>query len=187
MQIIAGVDEAGRGPLAGRVYAAAVIWNYDIANPGINDSKKLTAKKREQLYDYIITHAKDYAIAYAEVDEIDQLNILHATMLAMKRCVEQLKLQPQMVLIDGNRTPNLGSLPSQAIIGGDAKVLEISAASILAKVTRDREMDDMDLLYPNYGFARHKGYGTKEHILAIQTHGVLPIHRRSFAPIKTMV
>ncbi len=183
MSYICGVDEAGRGPLAGNVFAAAVI--LDTLNPiqGLNDSKKLSAKKREQLYYEIITKAKAYSIAFANVAEIDSLNILQATLLAMQRAVEQLNISPTLVLIDGNKSPQL-KYPTQTIIGGDALEQCISAASILAKVSRDKEMIELDSLYPDYGFARHKGYGTAEHLLAIQKFGVLGIHRRSFAPIK---
>ncbi len=180
-----GVDEAGRGPLAGDVYAAAVI--IDPNNPilGLKDSKQLTSKKRDTLYDEIISKSLAYCITSSSVKEIDTLNILQATLLAMKRAIEGLKITPSIALIDGNKTPDL-RIPAQAIIKGDTKVESISAASILAKVTRDRSLLILDELYPEYGFAKHKGYGTAIHIAAINKYGVLPIHRKSFAPIKFM-
>lgn len=182
-KVICGVDEAGRGPLAGRVYAAAVV--LDANNPvlGLADSKKLSPKTREALYLKIIHKALSYGIAYADIDEIDKLNILQATLLAMQRAVNSLSIIPHMVLIDGTHKPKL-DIEMQTIVKGDSLVAEISAASILAKVTRDREMVELDKIYPEYGFAKHKGYGTKEHLAAIKKYGVLPIHRRSFAPIK---
>jgi ribonuclease HII len=180
--LIAGVDEAGRGPLAGPVVAAAVI--LDDQNPirGLADSKVLTARKREQLYDEIRAKALCCSIAQASVEEIDQINILQATMLAMRRAVEGLRLKPAKVLVDGNRLPVLDAL-AEAIVKGDSKVAAISAASILAKVTRDRWCAELDAQYPQYGFAGHKGYGTAEHLRALQTHGACPQHRRSFAPV----
>jgi ribonuclease HII len=184
-QLICGVDEAGRGPLAGRVYAAAVI--LDDAKPisGLKDSKKLTEKQREYLFNIIIQNAQAYAITYVEPAEIDKINILNATLLAMKNAVEALSLTPNKVLVDGNCLPNL-SIASEAIVKGDTKIAQISAASILAKVARDREMLRLDELYPHYGFAKHKGYGTQLHIQAIEKYGVLPIHRKTFAPLKHM-
>ncbi len=180
--LMAGVDEAGRGPLMGPVVAAAVI--LDELNPikGLADSKKLTALKREKLYDEIRAKALCFSIALATVEEIDTLNILQATMLAMKRAVEGLRLKPHKVLVDGNRLPVLRML-AEAIVKGDALVPAISAASILAKVQRDRWCAEVDLQYPQYGFARHKGYGTAAHLAALREHGACPLHRRSFAPV----
>lgn len=180
--LVAGVDEAGRGPLMGPVVAAAVI--LDELNPikGLADSKKLTALRREKLYDEIRAKALCCSIAMATVEEIDSINILQATMLAMKRAVEGLRLKPNKVLVDGNRLPTLVIL-SEAIVGGDALVPSISAASILAKVHRDRWCAEFHLEYPQYGFADHKGYGTAEHLAALREHGACPQHRRSFAPV----
>ena len=180
--LLAGVDEAGRGPLAGPVVAAAVI--LDARNPiaGLADSKKLTALRREKLYDEIHAKALCCSIALASVEEIDRLNILQATLLAMKRAVEGLRLKPNKVLVDGNRLPTL-TIRAEAIIKGDALVPAISAASILAKVYRDRWCVEFDLQYPQYGFAGHKGYGTAEHLAALRLHGACPQHRRSFAPV----
>jgi ribonuclease HII len=181
--LIAGVDEAGRGPLAGPVVAAAVI--LDDLNPiaGLADSKKLTALRRERLYDEIRAKALCCSIAEASVEEIDQLNILQATMLAMRRAVEGLRLKPNKVLIDGNRLPVLDVL-AEAIVKGDSKVPAISAASILAKVHRDRLCDEWHAQYPMYGFDGHKGYGTATHLAALRAHGPSPWHRRSFAPVR---
>jgi len=180
--LVAGVDEAGRGPLMGPVVAAAVI--LDELNPikGLSDSKKLTALRREKLYDEIRAKALCCSIAQASVEEIDSINILQATMLAMKRAVEGLRLKPNKVLVDGNRLPTLAIL-SEAIVGGDALVPAISAASILAKVHRDRWCAEFHLEYPQYGFADHKGYGTAEHLAALREHGACPQHRKSFAPV----
>ncbi len=180
--LMAGVDEAGRGPLAGPVVAAAVI--LDELNPikGLADSKKLTALRREALYDEIRAKALCCSIALATAEEIDSLNILQATMLAMKRAVEGLRLKPHKVLVDGNRLPTLLIL-AEAIVRGDALVPSISAASILAKVYRDRWCAEFHLEYPQYGFAGHKGYGTAEHLAALRLHGACPQHRRSFAPV----
>lgn len=180
--LIAGVDEAGRGPLAGPVVAAAVI--LDDMNPikGLNDSKKLSPLRREKLYDEIRAKALCCSVAQASVEEIDQLNILQATMLAMRRAVEGLRLKPHKVLVDGNRLPVLDVL-AEAIVRGDATVAAISAASILAKVTRDRWCQELDQRYPQYGFAGHKGYGTAEHLVALRTHGACPEHRKTFAPV----
>jgi ribonuclease HII len=183
--LICGVDEAGRGPLAGNVVAAAVILNPDKPIAGLNDSKKLSEKKREQLFELIIRDSLAYAIAEASVAEIDELNILQASLLAMKRAINTLNITPDKALIDGNKIPPQLSIAAEAIIGGDALIAEISAASILAKVTRDQQLIELDKLYPNYGFAKHKGYGTKLHLEAIAKHGVINgIHRTSFAPIK---
>jgi ribonuclease HII len=180
--LLAGVDEAGRGPLAGPVVAAAVI--LDELNPikGLADSKKLSAKQREKLYDEIRAKALCCSVAQASVEEIDQINILQATLLAMRRAVEGLRLKPAKVLVDGNRLPVLDVL-AEAIVRGDAKVPAISAASILAKVTRDRWCAELDAQFPQYGFAGHKGYGTAEHLAALKAHGACPEHRKTFAPV----
>lgn len=180
---IAGVDEVGRGPLVGAVVTAAVI--LDPARPiaGLADSKKLSEKRREALYSEIIEKALCWSLGRAEPHEIDTLNILHATMLAMQRAVAGLSVVPDMVLIDGNRCPKL-SMPSQAVVKGDSLVAEISAASILAKVTRDREMAELDIHYPEYGFAQHKGYPTAYHLEQLARLGATEHHRRSFAPVK---
>ncbi|KVD74686.1 ribonuclease HII [Burkholderia sp. ABCPW 14] len=182
-EIVCGVDEAGRGPLAGPVVAAAVV--LDPARPieGLDDSKALSAKKRERLFDEIVAHSLAYCVASASVDEIDTLNILHATMLAMKRAVEGLAMRPTLAKIDGNRCPTL-SVRSEAIVGGDALVPSISAASILAKVTRDRMLVDLHELFPMYGFNVHAGYGTPRHLAALREHGPCAHHRRSFAPVR---
>ncbi|WP_309681556.1 ribonuclease HII [Polaromonas sp.] len=180
--LMAGVDEAGRGPLAGPVVAAAVI--LDELNPiqGLADSKKLTVLRREKLYDEIRAKALCCSIAQASVEEIDSLNILQATLLAMRRAVDGLRLKPNKVLVDGNRLPTLDIL-AEAIVKGDALVPAISAASILAKVYRDRWCAEFHLQYPQYGFAGHKGYGTAVHLAALREHGACPQHRRSFAPV----
>lgn len=178
--VICGVDEAGRGPLAGPVCAAAVILPMDLEIEGLNDSKKLTEKRREALYDIILNKAVAYGIAFASEKEIDEINILQATFLAMRRAVEQLKTKPSLVLVDGNRAPELGALPVKTIVKGDSLSANIAAASILAKVTRDRLMVELDGTYPQYGFSVHKGYGTKVHYAALTEHGPCPIHRRSF-------
>lgn len=180
--LIAGVDEAGRGPLAGPVVAAAVILDDLKPIKGLADSKQLTARRREKLYDEIRAKALCCSTAQASVEEIDRLNILNATMLAMQRAVQGLRLKPAKVLVDGNRLPPLDVL-AEAIVSGDALVPAISAASILAKVTRDRLLDELDQRHPAYGFARHKGYGTAQHLQALLVHGPLPEHRRSFAPV----
>lgn len=181
--MIAGVDEAGRGPLCGPVYAAAVI--LDPARPiaGLNDSKKLSEKKREALAPLIRERAIAWAIGIASVEDIDRLNILHASMLAMRRAIEGLGVAPLEVLIDGNRIPAGLAMPARAIVGGDALEQAISAASILAKTDRDHEMLRLAAQYPAYGIARHKGYPTPEHLAALREHGPSPIHRRSFAPV----
>ncbi|MDG5976539.1 ribonuclease HII [Hydrogenophaga taeniospiralis CCUG 15921] len=180
--LIAGVDEAGRGPLAGPVVAAAVILDDLKPIKGLADSKQLTAKRREKLYDEIRAKALCCSIAQATVEEIDRLNILQATMLAMQRAVQGLRLKPAKVLVDGNRLPALDVL-AEAIVSGDALVPAISAASILAKVSRDRMLLELHALHPEFGFDRHKGYGTAQHLRALQTHGALAVHRRSFAPV----
>ena len=180
--LAAGVDEAGRGPLAGPVVAAAVILDPRQGIAGLADSKKLTARRREQLFDQIQDKALCCAIGQASVEEIDRLNILQATLLAMQRAVAGLRLGPPRVLVDGNRLPRLPML-AEAIVGGDAKVPAISAASILAKVHRDRWCEQIDAEYPQYGFAAHKGYGTAAHLAALRQHGPTPWHRRSFAPV----
>ncbi len=184
--LMAGVDEAGRGPLAGPVVAAAVI--LDDLNPikGLADSKKLTALRREKLYDEIRAKALCCSIALATVEEIDSLNILQATLLAMKRAVEGLRLKPMKVLVDGNRLPTLGIF-AEAIVKGDALVPAISAASILAKVYRDRWCAAFHLEYPQYGFAGHKGYGTVSHLAALREHGACPQHRKSFGPVAAVL
>lgn len=179
---LAAGDEAGRGPLAGPVVAAAVILDPRQGIAGLADSKKLTARRREQLFDQIQDKALCCAIGQASVEEIDRLNILQATLLAMQRAVAGLRLVPARVLVDGNRLPRLPML-AEAIIGGDAKVPAISAASILAKVHRDRWCEQIDAEYPQYGFAAHKGYGTAAHLAALRQHGPTPWHRRSFAPV----
>lgn len=181
---IAGVDEAGRGPLVGSVVAAAVILDPDNPIVGLNDSKKLTEKKREKLFIEIQEKALAWSIAEATHAEIDELNILQATFLAMRRAVESLNIQPEKVIVDGNQIPKGISIACEAIVGGDASHAEISAASILAKVTRDRQMQALDLIYPDFGFAKHKGYPTKAHFEAIAAHGVINEHRRSYAPVK---
>lgn len=180
--LVAGVDEAGRGPLAGPVVAAAVILDDHKPIKGLADSKKLTALRREKLFDEIRAKALCCSVALATVEEIDRLNILQATMLAMQRAVKGLRLKPAKVLVDGNRLPVL-DVVAEAIVSGDALVPAISAASILAKVTRDRMLDELHDQHPLYGFDRHKGYGTAQHLAALREHGPLPVHRRSFAPV----
>ena len=180
--LVAGVDEAGRGPLAGPVVAAAVILDDMKPIAGLNDSKKLTANRREVLYDEIRAKALCFCIAQASVQEIDEINILKATLLAMRRAVEGLRLAPTLVRVDGNRLPVL-AMRAEAVVGGDAKVAEISAASILAKVHRDRWCATVDQRWPHYGFAAHKGYGTRAHLAALHEHGACEIHRSSFAPV----
>ena len=180
--LVAGVDEAGRGPLAGPVVAAAVILDELHPIKGLADSKKLTAARRDRLFDEIRAKALCCSIAQASVEEIEQLNILQATLLAMRRAVEGLRLKPAKVLVDGNRIPVLDVL-AEAIVQGDALVPAISAASILAKVTRDRWCAEYDRQFPQYGFARHKGYGTAAHLAALQQHGACPEHRKTFRPV----
>ena len=184
--LIAGVDEAGRGPLAGPVVAAAVILDPRQPIAGLADSKKLTARRRERLYDEICAKALCCSIALASVAEIDRLNILQATLLAMQRAVAGLRLPPAKVLVDGNRLPTLGVL-AEAIVDGDATVPAISAASILAKVQRDRWCAEVDAQWPQYGFAAHKGYGTAAHLAALRAHGACEHHRRSFAPVAAVL
>ena len=179
IKVVCGVDEAGRGPLAGPVVAAACVLPDGFVIEGLNDSKKLTEKKREKLFDIIIENATDYCIASASVEEIEEINILNAAMLAMNRAVDGLKNKPDLALIDGNTSRGF-SVATETVVGGDAKSPSIAAASILAKVTRDRMCLDFDKEYPEYGFAKHKGYGTKQHMDAIRTYGVTPIHRPSF-------
>lgn len=178
-ELICGVDEAGRGPLAGPVCAAAVILPRDLEIPGLNDSKKLTDKKRRELYDIILSQAEYYGIAFATEKEIDEINILQATFLAMERAVAQLGIRPDLALVDGNREPHF-PLPVKTVIKGDSLSANIAAASILAKVTRDRLMEELDETYPQYGFAVHKGYGTKRHYAALSEHGPSPVHRMTF-------
>ena len=179
VNILCGVDEAGRGPLAGPVCAAAVILPRGLEIPGVNDSKKLSEKRREALYDVIISSAAAYGIAFADVEEIERLNILHATFLAMNRAIAQLSVRPELALIDGNRNSDI-EVPSRCIVKGDSRCADIAAASILAKVTRDRYMIKMAEQYPQYGFEQHKGYGTKQHYAALREYGASPIHRMSF-------
>ncbi|MFZ2853108.1 MAG: ribonuclease HII [Rhodocyclaceae bacterium] len=182
-----GVDEAGRGPLAGPVVAAAVI--LDPANPiaGLNDSKKLSAKRRELLAVEIRAKALAWAVAEASVEEIDRINILQASLLAMRRAVEALAIAPEHALIDGNRCPTLLQCTAEAIVGGDGKVASIAAASILAKTVRDAGMLELHAVYPQYGFDRHMGYPTALHLAALREHGVSPIHRRSYAPVAKLL
>jgi ribonuclease HII len=184
--LMAGVDEAGRGPLAGPVVAAAVILDELKPIRGLNDSKLLTALARERLYVEIHAKALCFCIAQASVEEIDELNILQATMLAMRRAVEGLRLRPNKVLVDGNRLPTL-KIAAEAIVKGDAKVKAISAASILAKVHRDRLCQELHLQHPQYGFDGHKGYPTPAHLAALKEHGACPHHRRSFAPVRELL
>ncbi|WP_180015142.1 ribonuclease HII [Acinetobacter sp. YH16031] len=184
---IAGVDEAGRGPLVGSVVAAAVILDSNNPIEGLNDSKKLSEKKREKLFIEIQEKALAWAIAEASAAEIDEHNILQASLLAMRRAVEALSIQPEHVLVDGNKIPQGLAMSCDAVVGGDALHPEISAASILAKVTRDRQMVEMDQKYPQFGFAKHKGYPTKAHFEAIALHGVIDEHRRSFGPVKKVL
>lgn len=179
VKLVCGVDEAGRGPLAGPVCAAAVILPPELVIPGLNDSKKLTDKKRRELYDVITAEAVSYGIAFASEKEIDEINILQATFLAMARAMEKLTPQPELALIDGNRAKDFG-LPVRTVVKGDSLSASIAAASILAKVTRDRLMEQYDEAYPQYGFAVHKGYGTKRHYEALREFGPSPIHRMTF-------
>ena len=184
--LIAGVDEAGRWPLAGPVVAAAVILDPMRPIDGLRDSKKLTEASRERLAAEIKERALDWSVAHATVEEIDELNILQATMLAMKRAISGLTVRPSLVLVDGNRVPRI-DLPVNAIIQGDDKIAAISAASIIAKTTRDHWLVELDERYPEYGFAKHKGYGTKEHLEALAKYGPLPVHRKSFGPVKQAI
>ena len=176
---ICGVDEAGRGPLAGPVCAAAVILPRDLEIPGLNDSKKLTDKKRRELFEIIVSEAEAYGIGFASETEIDEINILQATFLAMERAVEQLTIRPDLALVDGNREPHF-PLPVKTVVKGDSLSANIAAASILAKVTRDRLMEELEETYPQYGFAVHKGYGTKRHYEALTAYGPSPVHRMTF-------
>lgn len=176
---VCGVDEAGRGPLAGPVCAAAVILPEGIEIAGLNDSKKLTEKRREALFAEITKNAVAYAVGFADIKEIEELNILNATFLAMKRAVEGLNIPADFAIIDGNRLPNL-TIPALAVVKGDSKSMSVAAASVIAKVTRDRLLAEYDQQYPQYGFAKHKGYGTKLHYEAIKEHGICEVHRKSF-------
>lgn len=184
---VAGIDEAGRGPLAGPVYAAAVILDPAVAIEGLADSKKLTAQRREMLAIEIRTHALAWCVASASIEEIDSLNILHATMLAMRRACEGLALAPCKVLVDGNRIPQGLICPAEAIVKGDATVPAISAASILAKTARDADCLVLHETYPDYAFDQHKGYGTALHLAKLEMHGPCPAHRRSFAPVRRLL
>lgn len=184
--LVAGVDEAGRGPLAGPVVAGAVILDPENPIAGLKDSKRLTALRRDALYAEIQEKALAWAVGCAEVEEIDRINILQATMLAMQRAVAALVPSAEHALIDGNRCPDL-ACPAQAIVKGDSRVAAISAASIMAKVTRDREMLSLDVRYPGYGFAQHKGYPSKAHIQALENLGVSPVHRCSYAPVRRIM
>lgn len=183
--LVCGVDEAGRGPLAGPVFAACVILRHDDPIGGLADSKVLKAQRREELAVEIRARAAAWAIASATVEEIDTINILRASLLAMRRAVEQLQVEPHEVLVDGLHCPEV-RFPARAIVDGDSLVAEISAASILAKTARDALMREMHGLYPDYGFDRHKGYSTREHLEALQRLGACPIHRRSFAPVRSL-
>lgn len=184
--LLCGVDEAGRGPLAGAVYAAAVI--LDPARPiyGLNDSKKLSEKRRDSLALEIKQYALAWSIASCSAQEIDEINILQASLLAMKRAIESLNIAPQLVQVDGNKCPKI-ALPCEAIVKGDSKVPAISAASILAKTARDAELYELDRLYPQYGFAKHKGYPTSYHLEKLQEHGISPVHRMSYAPVRNLM
>lgn len=183
---LAGVDEAGRGPLAGPVVAAAVMLDLDDPISGLDDSKKLSARKREEIADVIRSNAISWSLGSASVEEIDEVNILNATMLAMQRAVTGLVVKPAVVLVDGNKTPDL-DYESYALIKGDQWQESISAASILAKVERDRQMLQLDRDYPQYGFAQHKGYPTKMHIAVLETEGISPVHRKSFGPVRKLI
>ncbi|NOH83080.1 ribonuclease HII [Vibrio sp. 03-59-1] len=181
--LVAGIDEVGRGPLVGDVVTAAVILDPNNPIEGLTDSKKLSEKKRLALYPEIKEKALAWAVGRCSPEEIDQFNILQATMVAMQRAIEGLAIQPELALIDGNRVPTL-SMDAIAVVKGDLRVQEISAASIIAKVVRDQEMEDLDKLHPEFGFAQHKGYPTKAHFAAIEQHGVIDQHRKSFKPVK---
>ena len=186
VQLICGVDEAGRGPLAGAVFAAAVILNPDHPITGLADSKKLSEKKRDLLSLEIKQHALAWAIASCSAIEIDEINILQASLLAMKRAIELLPIMPDLVQVDGNKCPKI-NIRCEAVIGGDSKVQEISAASILAKTARDAELYLLDQQYPMYGFAQHKGYPTAYHLEMLNLHGISPIHRMTYAPVKKLL
>ena len=183
VRLLAGVDEVGRGPLAGDVVTAAVILDPERPIAGLADSKKLSEKRRNSLYHEIKEKALHWSLGRASVAEIDDINILQATMLAMVRAVEALPLIPELVLVDGNRLPQW-NYKAQAVVGGDGRIAAISAASIIAKVTRDAELAELDALYPGYGFAAHKGYGTAQHLAALQDLGPCPVHRQSFRPVR---
>ncbi len=185
--LVCGVDEVGRGPLVGDVVTAAVILDPQHPVPGLADSKKLTPRRREALYGLITSSARAWAIGRASPAEIDRLNILAASMLAMRRAVEALTVRPDYVLVDGNRTPEITCCPVQAVIRGDQLVPEISAASILAKVTRDREMDELAVRYPGYGYERHRGYPTAEHLEALRRLGVHDLYRKSYRPVREIL
>jgi ribonuclease HII len=185
-RILAGTDEVGRGPLAGDVVAAAVILNPNRPIPGLADSKKLSEKQRRRCYELIIANSLAYAVARASVAEIDRFNILQASLLAMRRAVEGLALQPEFVFVDGNRCPRW-QYASRAVVKGDSLVAAIAAASVLAKVTRDQEMVEFEAKFPGYGFAQHKGYPTRQHLAALETLGPCEIHRRSFAPVAKLI
>jgi len=185
--LIAGVDEAGRGPLAGPVYAAAVILDPLLPIEGLADSKKLAAAKRQTLAENIRQHARAWCIASASVEEIDRLNILHATMLAMRRACAGLSVTPECILIDGNRIPPDLPCPAQALVKGDARIAAIGAASILAKTARDADCLHLHAQYPQYAFDAHKGYGTQQHLRLLREHGPCPAHRRSFAPVRELL
>ena len=185
-QCLAGVDEVGRGPLAGPVVAAAVILDPDRPIDGLRDSKKLSERRRQALAEQIQERALAWSLGRADVHEIDRINILQASLLAMQRAVAALSLAPELVLVDGNRCPRL-DYPAQAVVRGDALVPAISAASIIAKVSRDREMVELDSRYPGYGLAKHKGYPSKAHLTALQSLGVTPVHRRSYAPVRRLL
>lgn len=187
LRFVSGVDEAGRGPLAGPVVAAAVILSEETIIEEVNDSKKLTPKKRETLFDKIKTQALSYGIGIVDNDTIDKINILQATFLAMKQALTQLKIKPDIILVDGNHKIPDVQIPQEAVVSGDAKSQSIACASILAKVTRDRIMDEYAKQYPQYLFEKHKGYGTKTHIEAIKKFGACPIHRKTFAPINSLI
>ena len=180
VETVCGVDEAGAGPLMGPVYAAAVILPRELDIPGLNDSKKLTEKKREALYEIITAQAAAWSVARVEAAEIDKMDILNARMLAMQKALDGLTLRPDLALIDGNRDPHIPDIPAQTIVGGDGKCACIAAASVLAKVSRDRYMGEMAAVYPVYGFERHKGYPTQLHYQRLRQYGPCPIHRRTF-------
>lgn len=186
LRLVCGVDEAGRGPLAGPVYAAAVILDTKRPIRGLADSKVLTEKKRSELAAKIKQRALAWSIASSSVEEIDHINILQASLLAMKRAIEALHLLPHHVMVDGLHCPSI-AIPAEAIVDGDSKIASISAASILAKTARDEEMCRLHALYPQYDFAKHKGYSTRDHLLRLQTHGACPIHRRSYAPVRELL
>jgi ribonuclease HII len=186
LRAVAGIDEVGRGPLAGPVIAAAAILDEDFDDPGITDSKALTPARRLELYSVLCQSARSWSIGIADPEEIDRYNILGATFLAMRRAIDGLTVAPDGVLVDGKFVIPEVTLPQRAIIGGDKQSLSVGAASILAKEVRDRIMEEYDATYPEYGFARHKGYATAEHTTALAKHGPTPIHRRSFAPLRLM-